>query len=299
MEVQTWPIENVRVSERVRRDLGDLESLKASLTGRGLINPIGVKTDGTLVTGERRLTAAREIGWTNIDVRVYRDIDDLELLDIEVEENTCRKALTPGEAEKRYSLRKALLTPEAKEQQGTRTDLQPGGNLPRGDEKTRDKAAKPTGFSARTLDKVTKVRETAEDETVEPEVREEAQRQLDALTEGTAKPDPALKAVAAAKRRAEKEKSKLKTGLGPGQWIEPPPAPKPTRTLTQRVVDAINRGKETELEAAAEEAQGIDLDLNDETVGVLIKRLTREVKARQNLNRTLKGMLDKRKSNQP
>jgi ParB family chromosome partitioning protein len=295
MEVQTWPIDNVKVSERIRRDLGDLDSLKASLTGRGLINPIGVKTDGTLVTGERRLTAARELGWESIDARVYRDISDLELLDIEVEENVCRKALTPGEAEKRYTMRKALLT-EVEGGQGKRTDLT-SGKLPEVDHRTRDKAAKGTGYGARTLDKVTKVRETAEDETAEPEVRDEAQRQLDALTEGTAKPDPALKAVEAAKRRAEREKSKLKTGLGPGQWIEPPAA-KPERTITQRVVDAINRGKETELDAVAVEAQGMDLDLNDETVGVLRTRLTREVKARQNLNRTLKGMLDKRKSNQ-
>jgi ParB-like chromosome segregation protein Spo0J len=200
------------VSVRVRRDLGDLDSLKASLTGRGLINPIGVKTDGTLVTGERRLTAARELGWAKIDARVYRDISDLELLDIEVEENVCRKALTPGEAEKRYTMRKALLT-ETEGGQGKRTDLTSAKFA----EVTRKKAAKGTGHSYASLDKVTKVRETAEDETVEPEVRNEAQRQLDALTEGTAKPDPALKAVEAAKRRAEKEKSKLKTGLGPGQ----------------------------------------------------------------------------------
>lgn len=297
MEVQSWPLARIKVRDRIRRNLGDLDDLKASLAGRGLINPIGVTADGDLVTGERRLSAARELGWESIDVRVYRDVSDLELLDVEVEENTCRKALTPGEAEQRYQQRKKLLT-EKDGGRGTRTDLT-SGNLPQVEDqhrKTRDKAAKGTGYAPRTLDKVTKVRETAEDPAVDPEVREEAQRQHDALMEGTAKPDPALQAVETVKRRKQRQ-PKLTTGLGPGQWVEPPPPAKPEPTLSQRLVDAIGKGQK--LAEMAVEVQDATLDLNSDTIATLRKRLSREIKERQELNRALKGVLDKRKSNQP
>lgn len=295
--MQTWPLARIKVRDRIRRDLGDLDDLKASLAARGLINPIGVTADGDLVTGERRLTSARELGWESIDVRVYRDISDLELLDVEVEENTCRKALTPGEAEKRYQQRKKLLT-EKDGGQGKRTDLT-SANLTEvtdRDRVTAVKAAKGTGYSRSTLEKVTKVRETAEDPEADPEVREEAQRQHDALMEGTAKADPALQAVETARRRRQRQ-PKLTTGLGPGQWIEPPPPPKPEPTLSQRLVDAIGKGQK--LAEIAIEVQDTDLDLNSDTISTLRKRLAREIKERQDLNRALKGVLDKRKSNQP
>lgn len=291
--MQTWPLARIKVRDRIRRDLGDLDDLKASLAARGLINPVGVTADGDLVTGERRLTAARALGWESIDVRVYRDVSDLELLDVEVEENTCRKALTPGEAGKRYQQRKKLLAPEfeAREKAG-----KPLGKLPEGEKRARDKAAKGTGYSARTLDKVIKVEEIAADPTVEPEVREEAQRQHDALMEGTAKPDPALQAVENVRRRRQRQ-PKLTTGLGPGQWLEPPPPVKPEPTLSQRLVEAIGKGQK--LAEIAIEVQDTDLDLNSDTINTLRKRLAREIKERQDLNRALKGVLDKRKSNQP
>ena len=125
------------------------------------------------------------------------------------------------------------------------------------------KAAKGTGFSRSTLDKVTKVREIAADPEVDPEVREEAQRQHDALMDGTAKADPALAKVEATKRRKQRP-PKLTTGLGPGQWIEPPPAAKPEPTLSQRLVDAISKGQK--MAEIAIEVQDTDLDLNSDTI---------------------------------
>jgi len=297
LEVQSWPLARIKVRDRIRRNLGDLDGLKASMAGRGLINPIGVTADGVLVTGERRLSAARELGWESIDVRVYRDVSDLELLDVEVEENTERKALTQGEAELRYQQRKKLLT-EKDGGQGTRRDLTSAesAEVPKQERETRKKAARGTGYSHDTLNKVTKVRETAEDPEADPEVREEAQRQHDALMEGTAKADPALAAVETVKRRKQR-KPKLTTGLGPGQWIEPPPPAKPEPTLSQRLVEAISKGQK--LAEVAIEIQDADLDLNSDTITTLRKRLAREIKERTDLNRALKGVLDKRKSNQP
>lgn len=294
MEVQTWQLPDISVRERIRHNLGNLDDLKASMSARGLINPIGVTADGVLVTGERRLTAARELGWVSIDARVYRNISDLEMLDVEVEENTCRKALTPGEAEKRYQARRKLLQ-ETEGGQGTRTDLTSSNFDEVDHQKNRKKAAKGTGYSDATLDKVTKVRETAEDESVPDEVREEARKQHDALMAGTAKAETAAKAVDAAKKKAAKEAAKLKTGLGPGQWIDRPAPPKAAPTLSQRVVDAISKGRD--LATVAAEINGSDLDLGDDTIKTLRQRLSGEIKERQQLNAALKGVLDTRKAN--
>jgi ParB family chromosome partitioning protein len=51
-------IESVIVGERHRRDLGDLDALAANIKDTGLLRPIVVRRDGTLIAGERRLRAA-------------------------------------------------------------------------------------------------------------------------------------------------------------------------------------------------------------------------------------------------
>jgi len=59
--------------------------------------------------------------------------------------------------------REAVLRPKAKEQQGTRTDLQPSPNLGGGSERRTAKvAATGTGYSGSTLDKVRAIRDAAE-----------------------------------------------------------------------------------------------------------------------------------------
>jgi ParB family chromosome partitioning protein len=79
------------------------------MQARGLINAIVVADDQkTLIDGERRLTSARELGWQEIEARIWRPADGLELLDVEAESNLCRKAFTPGEAERRFTLREKL-----------------------------------------------------------------------------------------------------------------------------------------------------------------------------------------------
>jgi ParB family chromosome partitioning protein len=52
------PIANIRVGERHRKDMGDLDGLAASIAEfGGLLQPIVVRPDGTLIAGERRLRA--------------------------------------------------------------------------------------------------------------------------------------------------------------------------------------------------------------------------------------------------
>src|SRR5262249_43192570 len=87
-------IESVIIGERHRRDLGDIAALAASIKDTGLLHPIVVRRDGTLIAGERRLRAAELLGWRKIPVTVL-DLDTV--VKGEFAENTVRKDFTLSE----------------------------------------------------------------------------------------------------------------------------------------------------------------------------------------------------------
>ena len=83
-------INDIIIKDRVRKDLGDLSLLKKSMERYGFLHPIIINKNNQLVSGERRLTAAKELGWEEIDV-VIKDLTYKEALNIEMTENTTRK----------------------------------------------------------------------------------------------------------------------------------------------------------------------------------------------------------------
>ena len=105
------PIANIKVKKRVRKDLGNLEELKASLRTYGLLNPITINSKYELIAGERRLTAAREIGWTNINANVVDNLTEIEQLEMEIEENNQRKEFTEEELLEGYKRLEKLRHP--------------------------------------------------------------------------------------------------------------------------------------------------------------------------------------------
>lgn len=58
-----------------------IELLAEDLEARGMEVPIRIMPDGTVVNGERRLRAAKHLGWTVVDVVVGPQLTDTELLD--------------------------------------------------------------------------------------------------------------------------------------------------------------------------------------------------------------------------
>ncbi len=82
----------VHREERQRRDvLDDIDPLADSIRRLGLIHPICITRDLQLVAGERRLTAARALGWTHIPCHFTDELDPTVLRAIELEENVKRK----------------------------------------------------------------------------------------------------------------------------------------------------------------------------------------------------------------
>ncbi len=90
-------INDIKIKKRVRRDLGDLEALKNSLRTYGLLNPITINGKYELIAGERRLQAAKQLGWTNINAVVQNNLSEIEELEMELEENNQRKEFTSEE----------------------------------------------------------------------------------------------------------------------------------------------------------------------------------------------------------
>ena len=84
-----------------RSQLGeaDLAELAESLREHGLVQPIVVRARGDryqLIAGQRRLAAARKLGWERVPARVL-DVDDRQMAEIAIVENLQRRDLDPLE----------------------------------------------------------------------------------------------------------------------------------------------------------------------------------------------------------
>ncbi|MGN0738859.1 MAG: ParB N-terminal domain-containing protein [Treponema sp.] len=104
-------ISEIKVKRRVRKDLGDLEPLKDSLRRYGLLNPVTIDSQYNLIAGERRLAAAKAIGWTSINAVIINNVSPLTKLELELEENNQRKEFTDAELLEGYKRLEKLRNP--------------------------------------------------------------------------------------------------------------------------------------------------------------------------------------------
>ncbi|WP_231123825.1 ParB N-terminal domain-containing protein [Nocardioides sambongensis] len=195
-----------------RTDIGDLEPLKASIERLGLLQPITIAPDGTLICGRRRLEAIRELGWTTVKVWVRTGLSDrLHSLLAWQDENTLHKPLTELEAARLFrELNAAMKEDSQRRQEATqfkgsmdtedRTDATSEGETEsgRGDGgvestppsslagKTRSQAARAvTGVdSHQRLERINDLADLASDTAVALKIREVAQAGLDEIDAG-------------------------------------------------------------------------------------------------------------------
>lgn len=125
-----------KIGEKVRQDLGDLDQLVQSIKENGgLLQPILIRSDGSLIAGSRRLAAYKELGRTQIEVHVRDDLASaVELLVAERDENTCRKDFTPSEMAAMGERLEALEVPAAAERERSgkpSADSAEGGRPPK------------------------------------------------------------------------------------------------------------------------------------------------------------------------
>lgn len=207
-------IADIVVGERDRIEMGEIAALAESIDEVGLLHPVVVTADHVLVAGGRRLAACVHLGWLEVPVTVVDLESAPDVLRAELEENTCRKPLTPYEAARARERRAVVLAPKAAENRGgrpakdapeTSTKL-----VPVSARKTKNVAALGTGYSGSTLDKVDRLRDVAERGVVRrgrrevptPEpVRQVAREALEGVKQTGAAVDAADKKLAAAMGR--------------------------------------------------------------------------------------------------
>ncbi len=97
-QLRRLPVRAIRVpEERARADAGDVAALAASLSEVGMLQPVLVDAQGTLVAGLRRLRAAEQLGWTEVPVLELGPLDVIERKLVELAENVERADLSPLE----------------------------------------------------------------------------------------------------------------------------------------------------------------------------------------------------------
>lgn len=96
-------IDEIKVKKRIRKDLGDLTQLMESIRTHGLMNPIVVNEHKELVAGERRLESVKRLGWTSVEVHVVHIPNEVAKIQMEIDENLYRRALTTSELSEGFS----------------------------------------------------------------------------------------------------------------------------------------------------------------------------------------------------
>ena len=104
-------ISDIKIKRRVRKELGDLDDLKDSLRVYGLLNPITINSKYELIAGERRVQAAKQLGWTSINANILDNLSDVDQLEMDIEENNQRKPFTDEELMEGYKRLQRLKNP--------------------------------------------------------------------------------------------------------------------------------------------------------------------------------------------
>lgn len=109
-EMTSIDIDKVIFREPLRDDPGDLSPLEKSIKKLGLLHPVIIDRRNVLIVGGRRFQACRNLGLRTIPaIRVETDYGSMESLDIQADENICRRPLSPEELESHIRRKRSAL----------------------------------------------------------------------------------------------------------------------------------------------------------------------------------------------
>lgn len=201
-------INQIHIKGRYRKDLGDLGPLVSSIRAVGLLQPVVLDSKNRLIAGQRRVEAARLLGWTEIEAVVADSLEDaLRLLVAQRDENVCRKDFAPSEAVAVGAAIETIESRAAKERQRQHGGTAPGrpkntvGKLPTVKKaRVRERVAAAVGMKRRTYEKAQAVVQAAQDD---PKLFGPLVKEMDE----TGKVDRAFSKVRRARRAAEERAS--------------------------------------------------------------------------------------------
>jgi ParB/RepB/Spo0J family partition protein len=114
MDCRPIAIDMIIVNERQRKTIErePLQSLADDIEKHGLLHPVVITRDGTLMAGERRLEACKLLGWTHIPANFLDELSFREQFLIEFTENERRQSLTWEERTKAIATYHAICISE-------------------------------------------------------------------------------------------------------------------------------------------------------------------------------------------
>lgn len=145
-------ISKIKVSNRIRKDFGDIEELAEDIKLNTLLNPVTVvptpEGDYQLIAGERRLRACKMLGMNTIYVNEIEVKDAEQALRIEIAENENRKGFSFREKVEWARRVEDIEKLKARERQATK-DILLMQNFAEADKGlARDAVAEQTGFGS-------------------------------------------------------------------------------------------------------------------------------------------------------
>ena len=192
-------VDSLIVGKRHRIDLGDIDTLAASIDRDGLLQPLTITIDGVLVCGARRLAAIKMLGWRTVSVWVRGGLSDrLGKLLAEQDDNMLHKPYNQLEAAGLYrEIKEVMAEDAARRKSATQfsAENQPGDDGPGkfpgpsgalGDARELASAMIPGGGSYKTLEKVGYIEEIAANPAQPETLRSEAAAALERIEAGDA-----------------------------------------------------------------------------------------------------------------
>jgi N6-adenosine-specific RNA methylase IME4 len=159
------PISDIKIVDRKRKRIANIEELSDSIQRLGLLTPIVLREDMTLIAGERRIKAFESLGRITIPAR-FVSLDDI--LSAEIDENNQREGFCVSEKVAIADALKERLGERRGKQSSKNQELENADECPLNGEKTRDYISKRAGLgSSRVYRQAKAVLENAIPEVVE------------------------------------------------------------------------------------------------------------------------------------
>lgn len=182
--------ENLRIyGDHADTDLVD------SVRRKGVLNPLLVTQDGMVISGHRRLDAARRAGLRDVPIVRFGSVDELDVLEALIESNR-QRAKNNEQLGREYQVLKYVYH-ERESRQGARHDLNgtSGNALPEVRPEPRQRAAAELGISRPTADKAAAVVDVVDQLAATGKLRESEQlrRELNGTSERKGSPSRAYK----------------------------------------------------------------------------------------------------------
>ena len=210
--LKTVNISEIKITDRIRKDFGNIQELADDIEKNGLINPPVVTPDLVLIAGERRIRACSLLGWERIEVKIMTVRDYEHQLRLEISENENRKEFTFSERVEWARRLEQVEKLKAKERQAIIGSHNLGlevENFPPLDKgKVRDKVAELVGFgSGKQYEKAKFIADHADPEIIQ-KLNEEKISINRAYQETKARLEAAERAKKEAEARVEAEKKR-------------------------------------------------------------------------------------------